>query len=86
MQSSKLQKRKGELKMDRDYGKYKLKELKKGELFTLKDYGEFPDEARVYVKGEYDRSAKDYTCWKFEDVNEDRYYKGTKEVYAGFIF
>ena len=31
-----------------------IKELKKGDFFTLRDYGEYPDESRVYVRGEYE--------------------------------
>lgn len=59
-----------------------LRELKKGDFFRLKDL----DTATVYVKGEYDRSSKTYSCFKFEDVNEERFFKGSKKVFVGFTF
>ena len=59
-----------------------LKELKKGDFFKLKD----SDTATVYVKGEYDRSTKTYSCFKFEDVNDERFFKGSKKVFVGFTF
>ncbi len=62
-----------------------IKELKKGEFFTLKPIAE-PKESQVYVRGEYDRSEKKYECYKFNDMNAFRYYKGDKEIYTDFIF
>lgn len=59
-----------------------LKELKKGDFFKLKDL----DTAIVYVRGEYDRSTKTYSCFKFEDVNDERFLKGSKKVFVGFTF
>lgn len=59
-----------------------LKELKKGDFFKLKD----SDTATVYVRGEYDRSTKTYSCFKFEDVNDERFLKGSKNVFVGFTF
>lgn len=59
-----------------------LKELKKGDFFKLKD----SDTATVYVKGEYDRSTKTYSCFKFEDVNDERFFKGSKKVFVDFTF
>ena len=62
-----------------------IKELKKGEYFTLKPIAE-PKESQVYIRGDYDRSEKKYECVKFNDMNEFRYYKGEKEVYTDFVF
>jgi hypothetical protein len=45
-----------------------IKSLKQGEYFTLKQIEE-PKESQVYVKGDYDRSMKMYSCYKFDDVN-----------------
>ena len=59
-----------------------LKELKKGDLVKLKDL----DTATVYVKGEYDRSTKTYSCFKFDDVNAERFLKGNKKVFVDFTF
>lgn len=63
-----------------------LKDLKKGDFFTLKDYGEFPDDARVYVRGEYDRSEKKYSCSKFSDWNYETFKKGSVKVFTDFTF
>ena len=59
-----------------------LKELKKGDFFKLKDL----DAATVYVKGEYDRSTKTYSCFKFDDVNAEIFLKGNKKVFVDFTF
>lgn len=63
-----------------------LKDLKKGDFFTLKDYGEFPDDNKVYIRGEYERSEKKYSCGKFSDWNYETFKKGTTKVYVGFTF
>ena len=62
-----------------------IKELKKGELFTLRQV-EFPKDSQVYVRGEYDKGSKTYSCYKWDDVNEERFYKGTTKVYTEFTF
>ena len=62
-----------------------LKELKKGEWFTLRPI-EYPTENQVYIKGDYNRSAKRYECIKWNDINVFPLHKGTKEVYVGFTF
>lgn len=63
----------------------KIKELKKGDFFTLKNV-EYPKESEVYIRGEYDRTEKKYECYKFSDVNSTRMIKGDKEVYTDMIF
>lgn len=63
-----------------------IKELKKGDFFTLRDYGEYPDENRVYVRGEYERSEKKYSCTKYSDWCAETFKKGTTKVYTGFTF
>ena len=63
----------------------KLKELKKGEYFTIKPL-ENPKESQVYIRGEYDRSEKKYDCGRFDDISYLRYFKGDKEVYTEFTF
>ena len=62
-----------------------LKDLKKGEYFTLKQIAE-PNENQVYVKGDYDRGSKTYSCYKFSDTNSERFIKGNKQVYINFVF
>lgn len=63
----------------------RIKELKKGEYFTLKDV-EYPSENIVWVRGDYERSMKKYSCYKFSDVCHERFFKGDKEVYTEFTF
>lgn len=63
----------------------KIKELKKGEFFTVKQIDN-PSDSQVYVRGEYDRSERKYECYKFSDINAFRYFKGDKEIYTDFTF
>lgn len=62
-----------------------VKDLKKGDYFTLKPVAE-PKESQVYVKGEYDKSTKTYSCYKFSDINSERFLKGNKEIFTDMIF
>lgn len=67
--------------------KVMVKDLKKGDFYTLKDYGDYPSENKVYIRDEYDRSEKKYMAVKFTDyLGSGVYHKGTKEVYTDFIF
>lgn len=62
-----------------------LKELKKGEFFTLKPIEE-PRENQVWIRGDYDRSAKGYETTRFSDICDSVIRgRGTK-VYTGFTF
>lgn len=63
----------------------KLKQLKKGDYFTLKPIPE-PKESQVYVRGEYDRSEKRYLCGKFCDISYCKALKGDTEVFVDFVF
>ena len=71
-----------------------IKELKKGELFTLKPVPEDPEndnlrvpkESRVYIRDEYDRRERKYWCQKWDDINAGRLFAGDKEVYTDFVF
>ena len=63
----------------------KIKELKKGEFFTLKPTNE-PKENQVFIRGDYDRSIKKYECTRFSDINSWRYLKPETVVYTDFIF
>ena len=63
----------------------KIRELKKGEFFTVKQIDN-PTDNQVYVRGEYDRSERKYECYKFSDINDYRYFKGDKEIYTDFTF
>ena len=63
----------------------KLKDLKHGDYFTLKQIDE-PKETQVYVRLAYDWVQKKYGCCKFTGTNITRYYPSDKEVYTDFIF
>ena len=62
-----------------------VKELKRGEFFTRKETAE-PDETKVWIRGEYDRSSGKYECWCWADVNRVCYLKGATIVYTDFTF
>lgn len=62
-----------------------IRELKKGDFFTLRPVDE-PKESQVYVRDDYDRSEKKYGAYKFSDVNSFRSFKPTTQVYTGFTF
>jgi hypothetical protein len=59
----------------------KLSELKKGELFKMKE-----SSAVVWVRGEYDRATKMYSVYKFDDTNYESFHKGTFKVFTDFEF
>ena len=63
----------------------KLKELKKGDFFTLKNIA-YPKENQVYIKDDYDFSDKCYICHAFNDINKFKCLKGDKEVFTNFTF
>lgn len=63
----------------------KLKELKKGELFTLKPI-ENPKESQVFIRREYDRSVRKYWAEKWTDFCDGKYVDGNREVYTDFTF
>lgn len=62
-----------------------IKDLKKGDFFTRKQI-ENPKENQVWVRGEYDRSAKAYSCTRFSDFCDEIFMKPGKEVYVEFVF
>jgi len=62
-----------------------LKELKKGEFFTLKQIEE-PKATQVYIRGEYNRECKAYDCINFNDISKFRLLKGDRTIYTDFTF
>lgn len=65
-----------------------IKDLKVGDFFTLKDCSnmESAPENLVWIRGEYDRSTRTYSCYKFADVCHEHFYKGSKQVFVDFVF
>lgn len=56
--------------------------LKLGEFFKMKATESSP----VWVRGEYDKGLKAFSCHKFEDTNHERFITGKTQVYCGFEF
>lgn len=68
-----------------------LKNVRKGEFFTLTDNVKFNEDGEVlskyvYVRDAYDRESKKYEVYKFDDVCNYRYMNGTRIVYVDFRF
>ena len=63
----------------------KLKDVKKGMFFTKKDVA-FPSDNQVFIRGEYDRSARRYACTRFSDCSDVQYLSGDKVVFCDFTF
>ena len=68
-----------------DYEPKTVKELKKGEWFTIKPIA-YPNDNQVYIRDEYDRSTKKYSCGRCDDIGYSRELKGDRIVYTGFIY
>ena len=62
-----------------------IRELKKGELFTIKPI-ENPTDNQVWVRGDYDRETRTYSAIRYSDMNSERFFPGTKTVYTDFTF
>jgi len=62
-----------------------LKELKKGELFTLKPV-EHPRESQIYVKSDYDPAERKFWATRWSDIGDGKYIAGNREVYTEFEF
>ena len=62
-----------------------IKDLKKGEYFTIKPISN-PTEKQVYIRDEYDRTEKKYLAGRFDDISYSRLFKPSQEVYTDFIF
>ena len=57
-----------------------LKELKKGEYFTRKNIP-YPTDNQVYIRGDYDRTSKKYSCLHFKKTRKgERKWKTQKST------
>lgn len=63
----------------------RVKELKKGDFFVLKDI-EFSRENQVWIRGEYDRASKTYSAINYTDMNRERFFKGDKIIFNNITF
>lgn len=62
--------------------KKKIRELKWGELFKLKD----TESAPVWVRSEYNHQDKKYSTYRYDDVCRERFMRGDAEVFVDFEF
>jgi hypothetical protein len=68
-----------------------LKQVKRGEFFTLTNNVKHNEDGEVlskyvYVRDAYDRESKKYEVYKFDDVCNCRFMKGTRIVWIDFCF
>ena len=73
---------------DQGYPIVRLKDVPKGSYFhrtSMRD-GEFCEHSVVWLKGEYDHSTRKWSCYKFEDICNDRLFKGEERVTIDFTF
>lgn len=57
--------------------KVTISRLKKGDLFRMSA----SESAPLWVRGEYDRGSREYSAYKYDDVNHERFMKGGREVW-----
>lgn len=68
-----------------------LKDVRKGEYFTLTDKVKYNEDGEVlskyvYIRSDYDREIKKYEVYKNDDMNDYRFMKGTRIVWIDFAF
>lgn len=68
-----------------------LKDVRKGEYFTLTNNVKYNEDGEVLskyvrIKGEYDRSIKKYEVYKNDDCCDYTFMKGSRIVWIDFIF
>ena len=61
--------------------KVQMRDVKKGEFIRRK-----PEAKATYIRGEYDRSNKDYSCTSFWNINKEIFIKPNTYVWIGFDF
>jgi hypothetical protein len=62
-----------------------LKSLKKGDFFTKKSI-DSPSDSQVWIRGEYDRSSKKFSCTRASDFCDEQFISGSKLVYTDFTY
>jgi hypothetical protein len=63
----------------------RVKDLKQGEMFTLKKIEE-PSIKQVWVRDRYWRSSGNYSVFNYYDVDKEMFLKGDTEVFTDFTF
>lgn len=62
-----------------------IETLKKGDFFTINPL-ENPTEKQVYIFDGYNRSTRNYSSYKFNDVNEYREFKKERSFLLNLLF
>lgn len=57
-----------------------IRQVKLGEFFK------FVLSGRVFVRGEYDRSSRTFAYYPFDDVNNEHFARGERQVITDFEF
>lgn len=70
---------------DWEFNPVPLKSLKKGDWFTIKPIA-YPTDKQVYIKDEWDRSTRKFSCGRCDDISYSREFPGDKLVYTDFIY
>ena len=70
---------------DWEFNPVPLKSLKKGTWFTIKPIA-YPDDKQVYIKDDYDRETKKFSCGRCDDISYSKEFPGSKLVYTDFIY
>ena len=63
----------------------KVKDLHRGDLFCKRPIA-CPNERQVWVRGDYDRSTRRYSCTRWGDICDEQLLPGTREVFTAFTF
>ena len=63
----------------------KVKDLKVGDFFTLSTK-EVVSSSSVWIRGNYERSTRKFSCINFEDSCKERFLSGDKLVIIDFDF
>lgn len=58
-----------------------LKDLSNGSYFKRKEGAK-----AVYIRGDFDRASKTYSCVSFDDMNKEIFLKGQTNVFTDFEF
>lgn len=64
------------------YKETRVNKVNQGTYFKLRP----TETAPVWVRGEYDKASKTYSCYKYEDTNHEKFLKGNREIYINFTF
>ena len=66
----------------KNYKKTQVNKVNQGTYFKVRP----TETAPVWVRGEYDKASKTYSCYKYDDTNHEKFLKGNREIYINFTF